>query len=93
MSGPQPLTLEQLAGMNGGSAAYATSGVMMANGFECGSYGLTKREYMATHLLAGIFANAKATTVDGYAQHLAIQHADLLLRQLEIPAPDLGGGT
>ena len=51
-----------------------------------GNYGLTKREYMATHILAGFGAMqddmAAHETVNGAAQY-AVEWADALLLALE----------
>ena len=53
------------------------------NDHDSGAHGLTKREYMATHILAGWMGDPSCGHVMTEMVQIAIAHADELLKQLE----------
>lgn len=68
----------------GSDPAFATDGTMLHAGFQSGSLGLSKREYIATLALQGILASPNGyndVSFEGAARD-AVAHADSLLEEL-----------
>lgn len=73
-------TLNENAVENGGECAFTRPTTALPNGdHDWGATGLTKREYIATHVMAGLAAFISPPDVAG----MAVRYADALLAALE----------
>ena len=56
------------------------------------THGLTKREYIAAAVMAGLAADSKFTEFQGNAAEIAVAWADALIAELNRPKPESSNG-